>query len=215
MGRKYDRAAALYESVANVYSTGQIKASKRFQLNFIKPGDKVLFLGVGAGEDAVMAAKAGAQVSCVDISQKMLNQLDRKLRENNVAAELICQSAFEFDRFAHYDSVCANYFLNVFRRPMMVEMLNHSARLVKPGGNYMIADVALPHGNPISKAFNLAYLKSAMAASCAIGLVPWHENYDYESFFEGASLTTKEVAKFRFAKVGPVLFQSIIATRDE
>ena len=56
MESNYDRAAWFYEKAAKVYSTNQIRASKRFQLNYIEPGDKVLYLGAGTGEDAIMAA---------------------------------------------------------------------------------------------------------------------------------------------------------------
>ena len=38
-----------------------------------------MFLGAGAGEDAIMAAEAGAEVTCIDISQGMLDQVQRAL----------------------------------------------------------------------------------------------------------------------------------------
>ena len=69
LGKNYDRAAWFYEKSAKFYSTNQIRASKRHQLNYIQSGQKVLFLGAGAGEDAIMAAEAGAEVTCIDISQ--------------------------------------------------------------------------------------------------------------------------------------------------
>ena len=213
LGRRYDRAARFYELSAEIYSTGQIRASKRFQKSFIRPGDRVLFVGAGAGEDAMMAARLGADVTCVDISEKMLDQLQRKMEQAGVELELICSDAMMFDRFEQYDVVAANYFLNVFRRTQMQEMLTHTAKLVRPGGLYLIADVSLPQGNFLSKAFNLFYLKAAMGGACLLGLVPWHENYDYPAFFNDADLELSEVKHFRFAKVGPILFQSIVGRK--
>ena len=67
--KSYDRAAWFYEKSAKFYSTNQIRESKRQQLKHIQRGDKVLFLGAGSGEDAVMAAEKGALVTCIDISQ--------------------------------------------------------------------------------------------------------------------------------------------------
>ena len=64
LGRNYDRAAWFYEKSAKIYSTNQIRASKRYQLQYIEPGQTVLYLGAGAGEDAVMAARHGAKVTC-------------------------------------------------------------------------------------------------------------------------------------------------------
>ena len=213
LSRNYDRAAWFYEKSAKFYSTNQIRASKRFQLNYISPGDKVLYLGAGAGEDAIMAARAGAHVTCIDISEGMLAQVQRKLDKENLSAELICGDAFEHDRIGYYDVVAANYFLNVFRRDGMIKMLNYSASLVRPGGRYLIADVARGQGNVLARGFNLFYLKMAMASFWLMGLVPWHENYDYCSFFPDANLELEHVEFFRFAKKGPILFQSIIGNR--
>ncbi len=213
LSRNYDRAAWFYEKSAKLYSTNQIRASKRDQIKEICPGDKVLFLGVGAGEDAIMAARHGAQVTCIDISQKMLDRVQLKLDELELSAELICQSALEHDRFAYYDVCCANYFLNVFREQPMKEMMNYTARLVRSGGKYMIADVALAQGNLLAKAFNIAYLKFAMASYWLLGLVPFHKNYDYPANFSEAGLEFERVAYFRYARVGPVVFQNIVATR--
>ena len=83
LGRNYDRAAWFYEKSAKIYSTNQIRASKRYQLQYIEPGQTVLYLGAGAGEDAVMAAKHGAKVTCIDISQGMLDQVQKKLDQEN------------------------------------------------------------------------------------------------------------------------------------
>jgi demethylmenaquinone methyltransferase/2-methoxy-6-polyprenyl-1,4-benzoquinol methylase len=215
LGRNYDRAAWFYEKSAKFYSTNQIRASKRYQVQFIKPGDKVLYLGAGAGEDAIMAARAGAIVTCIDISQGMLERVQRRFDAEGLEVELICGDAYQHDRTAYYDIVAANYFLNIFRRPDMQKMLNFSATLVRPGGKYLIADVALPQGNLLSKAFNLLYLKMAMASFWTMGLVPWHENYDYPAFFPVAGLELDQVEFFRFAKKGPVLFQSIVALRPQ
>ena len=63
MEANYNRAAWFYEKAAKFYSTNQIRSSKRFQLNYIQPGDKVLYLGAGTGEDAIMAARHGAEVT--------------------------------------------------------------------------------------------------------------------------------------------------------
>lgn len=213
LGRNYDRAAWFYEKSAKIYSTNQIRASKRYQMEHLKPGQTVLYLGAGAGEDAIMAARHGAKVTCIDISQGMLDQVQKKLDADGLEAELICINAYDHERIGHYDVVAANYFLNVFRRDDMSKMLCHTARFVREGGKYLIADVSRARGNPLAKAFNIVYLKMAMGSFWLMGLVPWHENYDYPAFFSDAGLTHEHTEYFRFAKKGPVLFQSIVARR--
>ena len=213
LGRNYDRAAWFYEKSAKIYSTNQIRASKRYQLQYIEPGQTVLYLGAGAGEDAVMAAKHGAKVTCIDISQGMLDQVQKKLDQEDLSAELICVNAFDHDRIGHYDVVAANYFLNVFRRADMAKMMNHTAKFVRDGGKYLIADVSRSRGNLLAQAFNIFYLKLGMGTYWLMGMVPWHENYDYPAFFDEAGLTYEHTEYFRFAKKGPILFQSIVAKR--
>jgi demethylmenaquinone methyltransferase/2-methoxy-6-polyprenyl-1,4-benzoquinol methylase len=213
LGKNYDRAAWFYEKSAKIYSTNQIRASKRHQLKYIQPNQNVLFLGAGAGEDAIMAAEAGANVTCIDISQGMLDKVQRKLDVKGLQAELLCQNAFDHDRFGHYDVVAANYFLNVFRLDGMRKMLNHTAKFVRPNGYYLVADVARSQGNPLSQAFNIAYLKMGMISFWAMGLVPLHKNYDYVKYFSDAGLKHDHTEYFRFAKKGPVLFQCIAGRR--
>lgn len=213
ISRNYDRAAWFYEKSAKFYSTNQIRASKKAQLKFFTPRTEVLFLGAGAGEDAVLAAEAGANVTCIDISAGMLAQVRRRLAAKNLQAQLLCCDAFQYQPAEKYDAVAANYFLNVFRREGMRRMLEHTAGFVRPGGRYLIADVALPQGNLAAKTFNLAYLKLAMASFWMLGLVPWHENYDYPAYFPEANLELEDVKHFRFARRGPILFQSIVARR--
>ena len=213
LGKNYDRAAWFYEKSAKIYSTNQIRASKRYQLKYIQPGDKVLFLGAGAGEDALMAARAGAEVTCLDISQGMLDQVRRKLDRESLQAELICENALTHDREQHYDVVAANYFLTVFRRADMIHMLERTAAYVRPGGYYLIADVARSRGWLPSRLFNIVYLKLAMISFWSMGLVPLHENYDYVKFLEPAGLVHEHTEYFRFAKKGPILFQSIVGRK--
>lgn len=215
LSRNYDRAAWFYETSAKIYSTNQIRSSKRFQMRYIEPGMRVLYLGAGTGEDAMMAARKGARVTCVDISDGMLDRVRQKMERENLNCELICADVFQWRPEEAFDVVAANYFLNVFRRNPMSQMLVRSAGFVRPGGRYLIADVALPQGNWFARAFNLFYLKLAMASFWMIGLVPWHENYDYPAFFSQAGLQFEHVEFFRLAKKGPVLFQSIAAVKLE
>ena len=211
--RSYDAVAGSYELMSRLYSAGRIAASKRAQLPFIASGDRVLYLGVGSGEDALLAARKGAVVTCLDLSPAMLDRLRRRLRRDGLDAELVCGDAFEFDRAGRYDAVAANYFLNCFREEGMRRMLRHAAGLVRPGGRLMVADVAPPQGNPLARGFAWAYLRSAMALFWAMRLVPWHRNYDYAAEMRDAGLTVTEVTRFRFLGFGPVVFQNQVAER--
>ncbi len=213
LSKNYDRAAWFYEASAQLFSGGKIRSSKKYGVSQMQPGDRVAFLGVGTGDEALLAARKGVRVTCIDISAAMLERLQRRLERENLQAEIIVQDAFEHRRTAHYDAVAANYFLNVFREPEMVRMMQHAASLVRPGGKFMIADVALPQGNIISRAFNWCYLRTAMATFWTLGLVPWHRNYDYAAHFGSAGLAVDHTRYFRFLDYGPIVFQTIVGVR--
>ncbi len=214
LGRNYDRAVWFYEKSAKLYSGDQIAASKRYQLNHIRPGDKTIFLGVGSGEDALMAAEHGADVTCVDISPGMLAAVEGKLKAKNLSARLICKSAYDFSELDTFDVCCANYFLNVFKKPDMIRMLRHATKLVRVGGKFMIADVALPQGSTIQRAVNTAYRKFAMYSFWAMGLVPIHQDYDYVSYLSDTEVDFEEVEYFRLFDNGPIVYQCIVGIRN-
>lgn len=213
LSRNYDRAAWFYEASSNLYSTGQIKVAKLSQLRFLQPGQSILYLGVGAGEDACEAAKQGLKVTCLDISQGMLGRLQKKLDRAGVSAELICGNAFDHCRYDEYDAVATNFFLNCFKRPMMREMMQHALSMARPGGRFFVADVSPAQGSWTGRVFNIAYSKWAMAMFWAMRLVPWHENYNYADELRQLGIQVDEVSNFRLAGIGPIMFQSVAATR--
>lgn len=213
LSKNYDRAARFYEKSAHYFSLGNIRASKAYGVEQMRAGDSAIFLGVGTGEEAILAAEKGVRVTCVDISQAMLSKLKRKLDARGLEAELVCEDALKLDHFGFYDFCAANYFLNVFREPEMKRFMQHGAKLVRPGGKFLIADVARSQGNFVYQAFNIVYLKWAMVSSWLIGLVPLHRNYDYPKYFDEAGLELESVKFFKLFPGGPVVFQCIIGRK--
>lgn len=211
----YDRAAWFYETSAAVFSLGQIAAAKRHSVSLMKPGERVIFLGVGSGEDAIMAAARGCDVTCIDISKKMLERLEERLRKRKLKATILCQNALEHVQFASYDACAAHFFFNLFREKNMLLMLQHASRLLRPGGKLLIADVALPQGNIVSRAVNVAYLKSAMLTYWMLGLVHLHRNYDYASVFPQAGLQVGPIRHFKLFPLGPVVYQVTVGIKSD
>ena len=109
----YGRTAWFYERAAHIFSGGQIRASKQWQIQWLKPGQRVLYVGAGNGEDVIMAAKSGIQVTVVELSKEMLTRLEVKLRKLELLDEvtLICGDAYEHRPEEAYDALAANYFL--------------------------------------------------------------------------------------------------------
>lgn len=212
-GARFDRVANLYEFAATVYSTGQIAVSKAWQVQRMWPGERVLYVGVGAGEDAVLAAARGVDLTCIDISARMLEHARRKLSNANLHARLICNDVRNHDIPTHYDVITANFFLNCFEPREMHHMLEHLTRLLRPQGRIMISDVAPAQGNRLARWIHGIHHGIAMRGFHAMGLVPVHPVYDYCPNLERCGLDVTERALFRLAAYGPVAYQAIIAER--
>ena len=65
---------------------------------YVKKGDRFLDLFCNTGGFALYAARAGAKVEAVDISQKALEQTRRNFELNGLDGEFICQNAFDYLR---------------------------------------------------------------------------------------------------------------------
>ena len=153
----YDAIAWIYDALGVIYSGGQIHAARNSQLNEMQPGDRVLYVGVGPGEDAVLAAHHVAQVTCLDLLVPMLSLTAARMQRHGVSAELLHGNVLEHNRHGYYDVVVANFFLNIFSQEQMQNMLAYLVTLVRPDGKLLISDFATPQGNPLARLLQAAY----------------------------------------------------------
>lgn len=175
----YGRVAAIYDGLARLYSLDRIGASKRGQLPLIEPGDRVLFAGVGRGEEALTVARRGARVTAVDLAPPMLASLTRRLEREGLTAELVLDDVAQHAAAEPYDVVVAHYFLNLFEEKRALAMLGHLAALVRPGGRLLVADFARARGGPIARALTALYYAPANWIAWAFGFCALHPILDY------------------------------------
>jgi 2-polyprenyl-3-methyl-5-hydroxy-6-metoxy-1,4-benzoquinol methylase len=177
-------------------------------------GDKVLYVGVGPGEDAVLAARHGAQVTCIDLSAQMLTQAEGRMRSQGCTAEFLQQDVLEHDRHNHYDVVVVNFFLNVFSESQMRDMLACLVKLVRPTGKLLISDFATPRGNPLARSLQAVYWGITDLFYYLLGLCAWHPIYDYASYFPAVGLELRGEKRFRPYGIGPGGFAALTAVRQ-
>ncbi len=133
---RYDPVAWCYQELAAAYSLGQIRAAKISQLPELAAGSRVLYAGVGRGEDALLAARRGVVVTGLDCSAAMLRRFRRQLRRQQLEAEIVRADLFEHEVAGPgYDAVAANFVLNVFPVEQMRRLLAHLGSLVRPAGS--------------------------------------------------------------------------------
>jgi demethylmenaquinone methyltransferase/2-methoxy-6-polyprenyl-1,4-benzoquinol methylase len=179
----------------------------------MQAGMKVLYIGCGSGEDAIQAAKKGAQVTCIDISPKMIKNTEEKMKKEGVSARLICEDIFNHTEYEEYDFVTANYFLNNFSPEVLPRLIGHISKLVKKDGNLMIADFIAMSRNPIIRFLQKSNFYIAVTFFWILGVAPLHKYQNFTSYFEDAGILLSRVDKVRLFNFGVPLYGNIIGNR--
>lgn len=211
--KNYDMVAESYAEFNYQHLQGLNFMSKKAQLKEISPGAQVLFAGSGPGEDALAAAKKGAQVTCIDVSMRMLSFCEKKFNEHELPGRFINENVMNHTGL--YDAVIANFFLNVFNRKTVQTVLTYLSGLLTPNGILMIADVSPLRGNLFHRALLYSMYTSMALPAAMIGLTALHVPYEYANFFDGASLKLKWEETFRKREAGPPLFKTWAAIKQE
>lgn len=199
MRDKYKLVGPIYDWLSAVYSGKSIHHCKVAMLDRLKPGDKVLFAGVGHGMDAVHAAKLGAEVTVVDLSETMLKKFQANLDKEGITIKIrqLHSDIMKVEEVEKYDMVVANFFLNVFKEDMMVSVLEHLIRLGKPGAHVVVGDFSYPTGNIFSRALKIAYWYGAVLFFWMFAGNAVHNIYNYPESMKRLGLHIREQKHFR------------------
>jgi SAM-dependent methyltransferase len=156
----------------------------------LKPGETVLDLGSGAGIDAFLAAREvgpEGRVIGVDMTPQMLDRARR-----NAAAAGHDNVEFREGRLealpaedASIDAITSNCVINLV--PDKAAVFREVARVLKPGGRMVVADIVLDAPLPEAVARDLAAW-----VGCISGALPRQE---YVRLVESAGLGSVEILK--------------------
>jgi demethylmenaquinone methyltransferase/2-methoxy-6-polyprenyl-1,4-benzoquinol methylase len=164
----------------------------------VKPGDRILFAGVGHGRDAIRAAELGADVTVVDLSETMLRKFaDAQQQEApHLTIHRIHTDIMKIEDFDHYDMVVANFFLNVFDEAMMERVLEHLIRLGKPDARIVVGDFCYPTGNIVARMFKKLYWYMAVFTFWLLANNAFHKIYNYPEHMQRLGLDVTEKKHF-------------------
>jgi len=210
--RSYESVAWFYELLAHVFSLGLIRAAKASQIPHLSKGDRMLYVGAGSGEDAILAARVGAKVTCVDLSPAMLSRIKKRFAKEGLDAEFICSDVMEFRPDIPFDAGAANFSLNIFPEPVMKRVLQHLTQCVKPGGRILIADFATS-GGAIATGISKLYYLIALVFFWTLRLMPLHPIYDYKRYLKEMNMDVADIQDFYLLGIGPCVYRSLIAVR--
>ena len=214
-GPTYDRLAGVYAHLANLWSLGRVGWMKRAQLASIGPGENVLYVGVGPGDDAVAAAGRGADVTALDLSPKMIDEVRGRFEAAGLAGSFVVADLFTYRPDDPFDVVVANFVLDCIPSDRLEEAVGRLASFLRPRGRLLIADAGVPRGSLPARVFWYGYQGIAFAFSYLQGLTPWLPRYDYERELRAAGCSIHERQFVRLWPRGPVTFEMITAVRDD
>lgn len=108
------------------------------------PGEALLDMGCGAGHVAYAAAPFFTRVTAYDLSDAMLSMVERTARERGLANIEVRQGLVEALPFADasFDVVASRYSAHHWHD--VGRALREAARVLKPGGLLLVADLAAP-----------------------------------------------------------------------
>jgi len=211
----YGPVAFCYEELAALYSLGRIAASKRSQIEALTPGSRILYAGVGRGEDALHAARSGMRVTGVDVSPGMLARLARRLQQEGLEARLVQGNAARLPLDGLFDAVAANYFLNLYDEDRAREMLARLIERLRPGGLLLIADFAPASGGRLGRWITQAYYRPVNVIAWVLGLCALHPIFDYASMLEPMGFQIRSQQRFPVLAGRDPAFVSIVAERAD
>lgn len=129
---------------------GPLAGDTAFYLELaLAPGGAVLELAAGSGRVMLPLARAGVDVTGLDISQPMLDIAARRLEAEGLSAPLVCASMSDFDLSRRFDLVLvpARAFQHLIEPAEQRQALACIHAQLKPGGRLVLDmfDPALEH----------------------------------------------------------------------
>jgi demethylmenaquinone methyltransferase/2-methoxy-6-polyprenyl-1,4-benzoquinol methylase len=209
--RSYERVAWCYDAIARVYSRGRIARVKAWQSALVRPGERILYPGIGAGDDALMAAARGARVTGIDVAPAMLRRAAARFEAAKLDADLCGADLFGQAPAGRYDAVALNFFLNVFAPATMEQALLHAVSLLAPGGRVLIADFAPLQPRGLARLWGALYYWPVNLTGALFGLAGLHAPYDYAPILQRAGFTVRQRRGFPLFAGGPAAYEVLIA----
>jgi ubiquinone/menaquinone biosynthesis C-methylase UbiE len=144
-----ESAPERYERGMRILTLGRLERVRRDIAARLNPGDRVLDLGCGTGALAARLAQKGCQVTGVDVSPQMLGQAAQRLRQDHLEERLALRElgVAELDTAfadASFDAVVSTLLFSELSDDEISYTLAQCMRILRPGGQLLIADEVLP-----------------------------------------------------------------------
>jgi len=146
----FDTLAPYYRWMELILAGGKMHRCRTAFLDQIPQPKNILLLGEGHGRSLVECCRrfGDAQITCVDASERMLDQARRQLARHTLKAgrvEFIHTDILNWLASGKiYDVIITNFFLDCFRPEQLAQMIPRIADISTPDANWLIADFQIP-----------------------------------------------------------------------
>ncbi|MGC4084863.1 MAG: methyltransferase domain-containing protein [Vicinamibacterales bacterium] len=192
-----DFVARVYEKLASTYDftfgptlhPGRVQALQRMG---IRPGDRVLEVGVGTGINTTLYPRA-CQVTGIDLSTSMLEKARERVAKHGLSNIRLLEMDAADLKFADdaFDIVYAPYLISVVPDPVAV--VREMVRVCRPGGKIIILNHFLSP-NPV-----LAWMERAISPfTVHIG---FKSDLDLPAFLAQAGLKPVSIEKINIPRI--------------
>jgi ubiquinone/menaquinone biosynthesis C-methylase UbiE len=152
--RVLESAPRRYELGMRLLTLGRLDRVYDRLAGYVEPEQRVLDVGCGTGSLSVRAARRGAMVRGIDVSPEMLAMARDRVREEHLEdeIELVEMGVAELDAEPAdaYDAVTSGLCLSELSEDEVSYCLDQIARVLRPGGQLLIADEVRPR-NPVAR----------------------------------------------------------------
>jgi demethylmenaquinone methyltransferase/2-methoxy-6-polyprenyl-1,4-benzoquinol methylase len=138
----FDRISPVYDPMNRLMTAGLDRRWRRLAVRaVVRPGDRVLDACCGPGDLAIAAERAGARVTGLDFSERLLERARRK----SEAVEWLRGDVLELP-FADgsFDAVTVGF--GIRNVPELERGLGELARVLRPGGRLGCLEITRPRG---------------------------------------------------------------------
>ena len=144
-----ESAPKRYERGMRLLTLGRVERLRQDIVAQVPSGHRVLDIGCGTGVLAVLLAHKGALVTGIDIAPPMLGQAAQRLREEDLADRVALKelSAVDLDTAFQsevFDTVVSSLVFSELSDDEIAYCLTECWRILRPGGQLLIADEVLP-----------------------------------------------------------------------
>lgn len=125
--------AQLGDEEIDAYAFSQLSMEVHFILSELLPlkGKRILDVGCGLGENAILLARLGADVTAMDISPQMLNNVEHIAKRYNVSCKTSLQNGeiLDFEPASFDVALCANVFHHIENKEFFLRNLHQILKI--------------------------------------------------------------------------------------